>query len=305
MLRRLLVPLDGSPFAEAALSAALTLVEKTDGELRLVSVLEPVVLERPELQAGDVEWSERYLSAVAERIRIRWSGPLSSVVFSGKAAETITSEAAVWGADAIVMSTHGRGGFSRLWMGSVADRCVKAGVSPVLLARPSEEGKAPSETLLVRRVVIPLDGSEVSERALPYGAALASAFAAPVLLIRTTAYPSNIGTPYLPEVMQLTQELADRELREARAYLDARAERLRAQGVDCSILLVDEPGPARAILAREEGDVIVMSTHGRGGFDRAVFGSVADKVVRNADGPVLVVPPEHERGRPQRGGAPR
>lgn len=292
MLRRLLVPLDGSPFAEAALPVAVTLVEKTDGELRLMSVLEPVIMERPELRAGDVAWSERYLDGAAERIRARWSGPLSSAVFSGKAAETITSEAAAWGAELIVMSTHGRGGLSRLWMGSVADRVLRAAVSPVLLVRPREEDVGLSEQLAVRRVVVPLDGSELAERALPYGSVLADAFGATVLLIRSTAYPSHIGTPYLPEVMEVTQELAEQDLREARGYLDAWVERLRARGLECSSLVVDEPGPARAILAREAGDVIVMSTHGRGGFDRAVFGSVADKVVRNAEMPVLVVPPE-------------
>jgi nucleotide-binding universal stress UspA family protein len=295
MLRRLLVPLDGSPFAETALPAALTIAENMDGEIRLVSVLEPVVLERPELQAGDVDWSERYLADVAERIRKRWDGPVSRGVFAGRAAETITSEAVDSAADAIVMSTHGRGGLSRLWLGSVADRCVRSGVCPVLLVRPGDVGKDLGGRLAVRRVVVPLDGSELAERALPYASELATAFASPVLLLRTTAYPAHIGTPYLPEVMQLTQELAEQDLQRASAYLDAQVERLRSSGIDASSLLVDEPGPARAILARDEGDLIVMSTHGRGGFDRAVFGSVTDKVVRNSEASVLVIPAEQDR----------
>jgi nucleotide-binding universal stress UspA family protein len=147
-----------------------------------------------------------------------------------------------------------------------------------------------AERLALRRVVVPLDGSELAERALPYGEGLAKAFHVPVLVLRTTAYPARVGNPYMPEAMVLTQELAEQELQGAATYLDTQVAQLRAAGVECSSLLVDEPGPARAILARDAGDLIVMATHGRGGFDRAVFGSVADKVARSASGPVLVVP---------------
>lgn len=144
------------------------------------------------------------------------------------------------------------------------------------------------------RVLVPLDGSEVAEQVLPCVARLSGANAE-VTLLRAVASASQLaasaGAAPVPAVMDLVQ-ISDDGRREAQAYLEGVAAQLRKQGLR-SRLVVALGGPADAIArAAEESavDVIAMTTHGRGGIERAFFGSVADAVVRGSSRPVFLVP---------------
>lgn len=143
-------------------------------------------------------------------------------------------------------------------------------------------------------VLVPLDGSEVAEQVLPCVARL-SRPNAEVTLLRAVASASQLaasaGAAPVPAMMDLVQ-IADDGRREAQAYLEGVAAQLRKQGLR-SRLVVALGGAADAIArAAEETavDVIAMTTHGRGGIERAVFGSVADAVVRSSTRPVFLVP---------------
>ena len=82
---------------------------------------------------------------------------------------------------------------------------------------------------------------------------------------------------------------------DASSYLKEHLDRLGRDGVEVKEVVVADNGTAQSILSQAESDLVVMSTHGRTGFDRAFFGSVADKVVRGASGPVMVIPPQKQR----------
>src|SRR5262245_63500325 len=116
MFQRILVPLDGSPFAEAALSAAIALARRTDGTIRLVHVLDPVRAVSETQAAADRERAEAYFIALEDRIRQTWPGPLSTSMRLGRIVEELGTEAQEWRADLLAMSTHGRSGISRIWM---------------------------------------------------------------------------------------------------------------------------------------------------------------------------------------------
>jgi nucleotide-binding universal stress UspA family protein len=286
MLRRILVPLDGSPFANAALPTAITLARRTGGEVRLLHVVEvPPALAYPEYRAEDHAWADGYLADLA-----RTQGADARVgtsVREGRILDEIQKEAAAWSAKLIVMTTHGRGGVSRLWMGSVADRCVRSSSVPVLLVRPHEKPDAPAPDFAPARVVVPLDGSPLAESALPWGAALAKAFGARVVLLRGISNFGGFDAAYLA----LDRQRFEGDRTEAGAYLEERAAAVRSAGVEVETRVLTEPSLAEAIAARGADEIIVMTTHGRGGLDRAVFGSMADKVVRSASCPVLIVRP--------------
>jgi nucleotide-binding universal stress UspA family protein len=287
MLRRILVPLDGSPFAEAALPVARALTKQTGGELRLVHVVEvPEALSYPEYRAEDRAWGEQYLSELAAAESARASAVTTSVR-EGRILEEIHEEAREWKAELIVMTTHGRGGVSRLWMGSVADRCVRSSSVPVLLVRPHEKPEMAAPPFAPSRVVVPLDGSALAESALPHATALAKAFGARLVLLRGIAQFGGFEAGHPP----LDPHHVESERAEAEGYLAERAAAPRSAGVPLEVSVLTEAGLAEAIVARAGGEVIVMTTHGKGGLDRAVFGSVADKVVRSAACPVLVVRP--------------
>ena len=286
MLRRILVPLDGSALANAALPVAGAIARKTGGEVRLIHVVEvPAALDYPEYRAEDRVWAERYLDDAAYVSTL--SGiPVSTTVRQGRIMEELDLEAGGWPADVIVMTTHGRGGLSRLWMGSVADRFARASSHPVLLVRPAQEAeKAHFEP---RRIVVPLDGSALAETALPHAAALAKAFGARVGLLRGATHFGAFDVAHL----SLNPKRLAEERGEVETYLARTAAALRRTGIETEVMALTEPGLAEAIADRAVDDFIVMTTNGRGGLDRAVFGSVADKVVRSATCPVMVIRPK-------------
>lgn len=149
------------------------------------------------------------------------------------------------------------------------------------------------------RVLVPLDGSEVAEQVLPCLARL-SRRNAEVTLLRAVASASQLaasaGAAPVPAMMDLAQ-ISEDGRREAQTYLDGVAAQLRKQGLQSRLIVArGEAAEAIARAADESAvDVIAMTTHGRGGIERALFGSVADAVVRGSTRPVFLVPIRRDR----------
>ena len=154
-----------------------------------------------------------------------------------------------------------------------------------------------------RRILVPLDGSALSERALGYAAEMAPRYDAPVTLLRAFDGPNRLGAQLAglaPEagVVALDPRLGEQALDAGQAataavgaYLAAHQRRLEARGVAVELQPLDAD-PAEAILEeahRTPGTIVVMATHGRGGLGRLVFGSVACAMVRHCHAPVLLV----------------
>lgn len=143
-----------------------------------------------------------------------------------------------------------------------------------------------------KRILVPLDGSSLSERALPAARALAQKFESHVILLRVLDIPTPTAPTSHPEVaIGWVREARQHAHEEAESYLEAIQEALCKAGIDTRILLRDR-SPAEDILdvaGAEDIDVIVMSTHGRSGLGRWAFGSVAEKVARHSPCPVLLV----------------
>jgi len=144
------------------------------------------------------------------------------------------------------------------------------------------------------KVLVPLDGSEFAERVLPYLERLKRG-TAEVFLLRAVASASQLvassGAAPAPGMVDFVR-LSEDGRREAETYLDALAARLRTRGVQSrSMVVLGEAAEAITHAAEESDvDVIAMTTHGRGGIERLVFGSVADAVLRGSTRPVFLVP---------------
>ena len=143
-----------------------------------------------------------------------------------------------------------------------------------------------------KRILVPLDGSPLAERALPPATALALKLESQVILLRALEIPTSPLPAYYPKAAKnLMLEVCDQMRQEAESYLKTLEADLRRQGLDVRILLPDPP-PAESIIdaaATEDVDLIAMSTHGRGGLARWAFGSVADKVAHHSSCPVLLI----------------
>jgi nucleotide-binding universal stress UspA family protein len=302
MYRTLLVPLDGSPFAEQALPWAVSIARRANAALRIVHVHTPVaalvadsalaVASSLDVQAREGEGA--YLEGVAERLSEMAPVRVTSALRDGPVAEALCAEAATAAADLVVLATHGRGPWSRFWLGSVADQLVRRLTVPVLLVRPREGGSDLAGEPVLRRVLIPLDGSDVAEQVMRPATELGGLMQAEYLLLRVVEplivpdrrLGGNAVAGWNPELAQAAAAGAER-------YLEGAAGRLRARGQTVQVrVVVNRPAPVTILEEARAGasDLIALATHGRGGAARLLLGSVADKVIRGADGPVLVVP---------------
>jgi nucleotide-binding universal stress UspA family protein len=294
--KHILVPLDGSTFAEAALPLALALTRKTNASLHLVSVVEPIpAFAYAEWEPAALDWSTQYLDSVAERISANAGGDVTTAVRSGRVVETLGAEITKLGVDLVVMATHGRGVLSRAWLGSVADAFMREADVPVLFVHP-EEGEAPAPDSLddFETLLIPLDGSELSESALAHATEFGELFGSAYHLTRVVAYPLEIASPYLPHTVQLNQEILAEAKDNAALYLEQQADKMRKRGLRVTVSVAVDPQAAHGILSEAEEvgcDLLAMSTHGRTGVSRVVLGSAADKVLRGAHIPVLLYKP--------------
>jgi nucleotide-binding universal stress UspA family protein len=282
MLSRILVPLDGSPFAEWALPMAVAIARRTGGAIRLVSVVDR---RAPDL---DRDRMHEYLDAAMRRILLLCPGTIDLVVREGRPVDELDAEIADWGPDVVVMSTHGRAGLARIWKGSVAAGLVERARRPVLLVRPPDLGAAdPDQAPCVARVVVPLDGSEQAERAMEQAAVLARAFGVHILLLNVQDRRGDA----VAKVELDPAETDDPTRAAALAYLKAEVARLRVSGLHSYGMLLNEPEAAETIADRVRGDLLVMATQGHDRFHRTMLGTVTDKVVRDASCAVMVIPP--------------
>ncbi len=308
MFRRILVPVDGSPFAEQALPHALGVARRGPVELHVFLVnhlplgLDGGWLPQPDLYLRSMfESEEAYLHDLHRRLI--GAGAESVVLHhdTGDPVELLSHQAGALDIDLIVMSTHGRGGFQRAYLGSVADGLVRRAAVPVLLVRPEEEHgrERPLAPVEVRRVLVALDGSAVAEGALSAALEVAAAENAHCTVMQVVVPPVFISS-YVPDTSRITKEGLDAASARAQQYL-AKLE-AKVPDVDSSLVVVHQQ-PAVAILKEADeigADMIAIGTRGLGRIARLFIGSVADKVVRGADLPVLVVPGKPRRATPKK-----
>lgn len=296
MYKEILVPLDGSAFAEAALPLAMALSKKTKANIHLVTVVEPLpAFAYEEWESAAKEWSEEYIENVADRVRAGTDAEVTTGTHTGHVVETLMAEAATRKADIVVMATHGRGTLSRAWLGSVADGFMREAQIPVLFVRP-EEGEAPPTEAAddFETIFVPLDGSSLSESALEHAAEFGELFGSAYHLTRVVAYPVDIASPYLPTTVQLNQEILSEAKESAAEYLEAQADRMRRRGLRVTTSVAVDAQAGNGILLEADAvgcDLIAMATHGRKGVGRLVLGSAADKVLRGTHVPLLLYRP--------------
>lgn len=298
---KLLVPLDGSAYSERALPVALALARHSAAEIELVHVYDlPVVpglgsMYDTQLDVELREMRRADLEAVAERLRQVTDVPVRITTLKGPVGPTLAAHAASQLPALIVMTTHGRGGLSRLWLGSVADALVRHAGVPVLLVRGEGESPADVPAPSFRRVLVPLDGSMIAEAVLEHAVRVGTPGATTYTLLSVVEPRLIAARPY-PGMSTPPVDQDDLEPRrdEAQAYLDHVAGELRRSGATVATRVIVNLQAAPAILeaaAAEGADLIALATRGRGAVPRLVLGSVADKVVRGADTPVLVIRP--------------
>jgi nucleotide-binding universal stress UspA family protein len=303
MVKHVLVPLDGSGFGEQALPAAIAVAEKSRATIELVHVYDPVpppyVLAQrplvPDLTLDEQLRRDRlqYLAALEAWLGENTSLRVTTAMLDGAVGRTLAEYVEQREPDVIVMTTHGRGGLTRLWLGSVAQHLVQHCAVPVLLIRPDKNSSRSQTPPAFHRFLVPLDGSTNDEEAIDHALAITGARDAEITLLHVVVPVFFTGVdPGLiyPDQLDMQNVVAK--------YLDDVADRMRARGLAVQTRLVLDPSVAKAILECADeikADLIALEMRPYTKLVRILTGSIADKVVRGSATPVLVHRPAVER----------
>ncbi len=292
-----MVPLDGSVFAEQALAVAAAQAQKAGAVLHLVSVHEPMpaaAMSDTQAICSDLDvWSRanlvEYLKSVSAVVEGSHGLTVTTAVCTGRAAATLCEYVETHQVDLVVMTTHGRGGPMRWWLGSVADRMLRRLAVPVLLLHPRD----PRQPCEFRRLLVALDG-EIEEPLIETAFAITGADPASRWVLTRVVEPAiSMVTGLAAWPARLPPGWTKRREIEARNYLARLADRLRARGVKPTEQVLVGRDVATQVLelaAALGADCIVVGTHGASGMERVLLGSVSDKIVRGSEIPVLIVP---------------
>lgn len=307
MSKKIMVPLDGTRFSEAALPYAMYLAKRDGAALQLATVWEPLpsLVDTADWIKQVEAWEEsrraesrRYMTEVARRAGEKLGRTVSIKYLLGRHAD---EELATWASesevDLVVMATHGHGPVSRTWLGSVADRMVRKGSVPVMLIRPPESMPevelAPAKSF--SKVLVPMDGSELAEKALKKSLLVGGgAKTTEITLLTVVTFPIPMATPEGGVALD-SPELREAQTSAAEAHLGRMAEHISTWGCKVTTKVMTNAITWKAIVdfAASNGfDLIAMATHGRGGAARMLLGSVADKVMRSSPLPTLLFHPE-------------
>ena len=333
LFRRIAVPLDGTDEAEDILPYVCEIAGNAGVPLLLHSVVDPSAIEYPtfkakppaqmpagsgspgslgyelrpsrqmdeglvvykdQVEAGLVATVENRLQDIESRLRDE--GVEAEVrVTLGNPAEEIPRVADEGGCGIISMSTHGRNPVVRSILGSVTNKVTHSSTLPVLTIAPRKAGRHQErEETALATVIVPLDGSELAERALPYAEELARSLSLDVILTRVVTYQYPVyalsGYANLPN---LTDEL----VWEATTYLEGVARSIKQKGIkaQCRVLRGVPTHELLGLAHRTPKNIVVMTTHGRSGLARWMMGSVAEAMIRASGDPVLLIPSNTER----------
>jgi len=290
MYSKILIPLDGSKFAEAVLPYARMLATELKIPVDLLCVKDP-----RETMACAPYMVNQYLASIGES----FGATAGVIVESGHTAATIVELAATQPDMLIAMATHGYTGTKRWLLGSVAEKVLRAAANDVLLVHP-ENGETRAEAKLTT-VVVPLDGSKVAETVLPIARDLALRLSLRVELIRVTrriySAPPEAFLPVFGANAPNLKKLWEEAHGEADRYLIDIATQLRRHGlsqVDSLVLESGADGAAAALVdlvKKTPGSLVAMCTLGESGIGHWPVGSVTERVVRHTYEPVLVIRP--------------
>jgi nucleotide-binding universal stress UspA family protein len=289
----ILVALDGSDLSEAVLPYTRALADAFGERIALVTVWEgtdnSLGATMPDVIIDIEKSASAHFNAYLDEAAAKLPGAdVEKHVRTGDPGQAILEVAREIGARAVAISTHGRSGIGRWLYGSTASHLLRHADVPLIVCGPNVLKKTPGDVTL-KHIMLPLDGSELSEAAIPLAEGLAKRVGARVSLVRglpwaAQAYPFTLPNTYVPRV--------DDEIEMgARAYLRKQEEKLTEVEVSAFIVRGAVADGLIGFVEQQHVDIVLMTTHARRGLARAALGSTADRMLQ-APAPVILLRPE-------------
>ena len=298
MFEKILVTLDGSELAESAIPYVRTLASQLEAEIWLLHVCPP------EHQCY-IHMHQMYMNTIADGIRreLNENRPpgrelkVFPAAIVGDSTKIILDYIKLREINLAILTTHGTSGFRPWSMGSVADKIVRGADIPTLLIRIKEQPSSVEKRGLIQKILVPLENSEASKIAVPYAMELAKKLHAGIVLfgMARTIYSQNLSNLGVgvnggfgvnwDAIDKATEQATDE-------FLQAIEDNLIKTGVEASHTVYLGIDPAAEILEMEKktgADLVVMATRARSPAARWVFGSTAERVLRQGDRPIMFV----------------
>lgn len=297
MIKHLLVPLDGTSFAEAALPATKGLAQLFSAKVTLLHIVEqnPAPLVHGETHLRDVAEAEQYLAPLIEQLRSQGIICASHIHAEAvdRVAGGIVAHEEELQPDLIIMSTHGPVNLERLLRGNLAQQIVALGQTPLLLI-PQEAG-AREKPFSITNILVPLDGDSGHEGGFDLACSLATRSQAHLHLLTVIPGPFTLAgrkaslSRFLPGSTWAIQSEAEQLLSDYLESLLQRIEKINLSGSG-EILhgKVAQTINERAI--SHAADLIVLTTHGKSGTRAFWANSIAAQVQKLSDRPLLLYP---------------
>lgn len=296
MIKHIVVPLDGSTLAESVLPAAALLASTLKSKITLLHLIEQNAPEEvhKDRHLTEAAEAEKYLQAIAERYFIDakadWHVHIAEI---RDVAGSLVSHAEELNADLIIMCAHGRGGLREILFGSIAQRVIAQGKTPVLVTRPDS---TPSpEKFVLQKILLPLDTESNHDVVIPYAKYLAHAFKSEVVMLTVVpTFGTLTGEEAAPSSLLpgTTIALLDIQEQEARDHLRLHVNEFQNAGLTASAVTVR--GYPAVEIAEAAGkwnpDLILLATHRKAGMDAFWAASVAPDVARKTKTPLLLLP---------------
>lgn len=293
MFEKMLVPLDCSGLAEMSLPYSVEIAAVAGSQVTLVTVSETPAEDTSRLYQSYLQRVQTQMLGQLKAWGAKGEPTVGTEVFGGRPAEKLLQYSEQNDVGLIVMASRGRSGHGPWPLGNIAAKIVRAAHVPVLLIRRPAGEAALQKQRLIRRILLPLDGSRLGEAALPYAEHLGILLNAELVLINVIQ-PDPVPIPYegymvIPE----PKDPEEQRKRYAEEYLGGVAKGLQTRGASVSTVAIAGLAADKITEYSESNriDLVAMSTHGRSGIGRWVFGSVTDKVLHAGEVPTLVVRP--------------
>jgi nucleotide-binding universal stress UspA family protein len=294
MFERILLPLDGSELAETAIPYVRDLAGQLEAEVYLLHVCPPEhkeYLRMHQLYLNDI--AEDLRKSINENAQPGRESKVQVEVIPGDPIKVIFDYVKQKSISMVALTSHGTSGLRAWAMGSVADQVVRGVGIPILLIRIKEGRTVPQKRGLIQKILLPLDASDASSISVPYAVQLGKKLKASIALFSMgqsiyaqNIYSAGVGLSFDGDSIDASTK------KYTEVYLQGIAYEIRKAGVDVTQTSLVSMDAAYEILEMEkkiQPDLVVMATRGRSNIARWVLGSVAEKVLREGDRPILMV----------------
>ena len=286
-IKNIAVLLDGSKEAAQAIPMAKAVAKATKAQVTIISAIkEPSKARKKKTHPIVMEERSAYLKRIANDFS--HNGIQAQYVLrTGSISDVTKQYIDEDGIDLVVTTTRGKSGKPHWLDGGISRKLVQLIDVPILIVKYREEGHSPTAT--VRRIMVALDGSIYSERALPYARVFARAFGAELLLMSVPAIPEVQDYRAASDVVEKVRHKAETNMRK---FLHEIARLLHKDRLRVHTL-VKGSIPSRMIVEvseEKEMDMIMLTSRGRGSLDLFLMGSVAEEVVSNTKIPIFMMP---------------